>query len=158
MKIREVSCLRFNLFFSTAAQNGLGCERRSGVMSGTVLALRPKDRVRQDSEPIAQIYRTMGTHAAEQVVTRALAELGLTVAGLAQLMAEQDLDDLPRRLRRLQRISEQLGVTSLATVAADARLCLEQGEAVAFSAVWARLLRVAELSLSGDLGLHDKTP
>jgi hypothetical protein len=124
-------------------------------MSGTVLALRPKDRVRQDSEPIAQIYRTMGTHAAEQVVTRALAELGLTVAGLAQLMAEQDLDDLPRRLRRLQRISEQLGVTSLANVAADARLCLEQGDAVAFSAVWARLLRVAELSLSGDLGIRD---
>jgi hypothetical protein len=37
---------------------------------GIVLALVPKERLRQDAEPIAAMYRNLGTQAAEQVVTR----------------------------------------------------------------------------------------
>ena len=50
-----------------------------GVMDN-VVALRPKERVRQDAEPIATIYRNLGTSGAEQVVTRELGELALTMA------------------------------------------------------------------------------
>ena len=35
---------------------------------GDVVALRPKEQVRQDVEPIATIYRNLGTVSAEQVV------------------------------------------------------------------------------------------
>ena len=48
-----------------------------------VVALRPNDRVRQDAEPIASIYRSLGTASGEQVVARALGELALTLAALA---------------------------------------------------------------------------
>ncbi len=122
-----------------------------------VVALRPNDRVRQDAEPIATIYRNLGTTSAEQVVTRALAELALTMSGLAAHVKAHDLTDLARQLRRLQRMSENLGLTSLGLVAADVRVCLDQGNTTAFAAVWARLMRIAERSLSTDKDLMDQT-
>ncbi|WP_233557085.1 hypothetical protein [Gemmobacter lutimaris] len=119
--------------------------------------LRPKEHLQQDVEPVAAMYRDMGTAQAEQVVTRALGELALTMAGLAQQVRSHDLTNLARQLRRLQRMSEHLGMISLGLVAADVRNCLEQGDSTAFSAVWARLLRVAERSLAVDKGLLDQS-
>ena len=117
---------------------------------GNVVALHPNDRVRQDAEPIASLYRNLGTASAEQVVTRALGELALAMSGMAAQVRLHDLRDLSRQLRRLQRMSENLGMTSLGTVAGDVRDCLERAEPTAFAAVWARLLRVAERSLSSE--------
>lgn len=122
-----------------------------------VVAMRPNDRVRQDAEPIATIYRNLGTASAEQVVTRALGELALTMSGLAAHVKAHELTDLNRQLRRLQRMSENLGMTSLGLVAADVRVCLDQGDTTAFAAVWARLMRIAERSLVVDKGLLDQT-
>lgn len=122
-----------------------------------VVALRPNDRVRQDAEPIATIYRNLGTASAEQVVTRALGELALTMTGLAAHVKAHEMTDLARQLRRLQSMSENLGLTSLGLVAADLRVCLDQGNSTAFAAVWARLIRIAERSLSTDKGLLDQT-
>jgi len=122
-----------------------------------VVALRPNDRVRQDAEPIATIYRNLGTASAEQVVTRALGELALTMAGLAANVRSQEMTDVTRQLRRLQRMGENLGMTSLGLVASDLRSCLENGDATAFSAVWARLMRIAERSLASDKDMLDQT-
>ena len=109
-----------------------------------VLALVPSERLRQDAEPIAAIYRNLGVQAAEQVVARALAEL----AGVAQDVVEQvrlhDSAALPRSLRRLQRLSENMGLVSLGTVARDAAVCMADGDGIAFAAVFARLQRVME--------------
>ena len=117
-----------------------------------VVALCPNDRVRQDGEPIATIYRNLGTASAEQVVARALTELAITMAGLATRVRAQDLGDMGRQLRRLQRMGETLGMVSLGLIAEDVRTCLDRGDVTAFSAVWARLLRVAERSLASDRG------
>lgn len=122
-----------------------------------IVALPVRERVRQDAEPIATIYRNLGTSSAEQVVTRALGELALTMAGLAARVRDRDLQDLSRQLRRLQRMSENLGMVSLGLVAGDVRDCLERGDVTAFSAVWARLVRVAERSLAPDKALLDQT-
>lgn len=122
-----------------------------------VVALRPKERVRQDAEPIATIYRNLGTSSAEQVVTRALAELALTMAGLASQVRDRQMDDLFRQLRRLQRMAENLGMVSLGLVAADVRICMDSSDSTAFAAVWARLLRIAERSLAPDKDLMDQT-
>ena len=126
-----------------------------------VMALRPKERVRQDAEPIATIYRNLGTSGAEQVVTRALGELALTMAGLANQVRTHELGDLSRQLRRLQRMAENLGMVSLGVVAGDLRACMERADTTAFAAVWARLLRIAERSLASDKALLeqlDQTP
>ena len=126
-------------------------------MMSNVVAFQPKDRVRQDAEPIATMYRNLGTQAAEQVVTRALGELALTMSALASQIRAHDLVDVARQLRRLQRMAEHLGLVSLALVAADVRTCVESGDATAFAAVWARLLRVAERSLATDKDVVDRS-
>ncbi|MFO1201930.1 MAG: hypothetical protein U1E58_04760 [Tabrizicola sp.] len=124
---------------------------------GDVAALRPREVVRQDVEAIAVIYRNLGAPVAEQMVTRALGELALTMAGLAEKVRAQDLRDLARQLARLGRLSSDLGLLSLSSVAGDAKTCLERADGTAFSAVWARLLRVAERSLAAEEIMADRT-
>ncbi len=128
-----------------------------GVDMTNVAALPLVERVRQDAEPIATIYRNLGTSAAEQVVTRALAELGLAMAGLAQQVRLHDLADVSRQLRKVQRMAEQLGMVSLGSVADDARTCFDRSDTTAFSAVWARLIRVTERSLTYDRTARDQS-
>ena len=113
--------------------------------------------MRQDVEAIAVIYRNLGAPVAEQMVTRALGELALTMAGIAEKVRTQELRDLARQLGRLGRLAADLGLLSLATVAGDARTCLERAESTAFAAVWARLLRVAERSLAAEVGFADRS-
>ena len=124
---------------------------------GEIVPLRPREVVRQDVEAIAVIYRNLGAPVAEQMVTRALGELALTMAGIAEKVRTQELRDLARQLGRLGRLAADLGLLSLATVAGDARTCLERAESTAFAAVWARLLRVAERSLAAEVGFADRS-
>ncbi len=132
-------------------------EKVWAMKADNVVVLRPVERVAQDAEPIAAIYRNLGTTSAEQVVTRALAELAMTMAGLSVQVRDRDLSDVARQLRSLQHMAEDLGMVSLARCAADVRLCLERADATAFSAVWARLVRIAERCLSSDRDLLDKS-
>lgn len=136
---------------------GLGVFEGRVNNMGNVTALQPKEQLYQNAEPVAAMYRDLGTAQAEQVVSRALGELALTMSALVTQVRAHDLTDLPRQLRRLQRMSDQLGMVSLGLVAADARICLDQADTTAFSAVWARLLRVAERSLAVDKDLLDQT-
>lgn len=126
-----------------------------GNQMNKITALRPREVVRQDAEPIAAIYRNLGAPTAEQMVTRALGELALTMAGIAAQVKSHDLADLARQLRRLRRMAENLGLTSLGAVSDDVRICLERSDNTAFAAVWARLLRVAERSIAPDEGFAD---
>lgn len=120
-----------------------------------MIELRPRERVRQDGEAVAAIYRNMGTAVAEEMVTRALGELALAMAGIAAQVRAQQMVDLARQLTRLQRMAENLGMISLGQVAQDVCICLERGDSTGFAAVWARLLRVAERSLSMDRDFAD---
>jgi hypothetical protein len=124
---------------------------------GNVTVLRPKDRVCQDTAPVAAIYRDLGTAAAEQVVTRALSDLAMTMSGLSCRVRAHDLADLNRHLRHLQSTAEHLGLTSLGLVAGDVRCCLDTGDTTAFSAVWARLVRIAEQCLLTEPDLADRS-
>ncbi len=117
---------------------------------GQVLALQPVEQVCHDSAPVALLYRSMGTAAAEEVVSRALAELALTLAGLGEPQGSAAAADTARGLRRIGRMAGQLGLVSLAQVADDARAATERGDAIAVAATRSRLLRVAELSLAPD--------
>jgi hypothetical protein len=126
-----------------------------GMTMENVMTLRPRERIRQDGEAIAMIYRNLGTSAAEQMVTRALGELALAMAGIAAQVKAHQLADMARQLKKLQRMAENLGMISLGLVSQDARSCLERCDSTAFSAVWARLLRVAERSLASDKGFAD---
>lgn len=127
-----------------------GCDAMENVT-----ILRPQERVRQDGEAIAVIYRNLGTATAEPMVTRALGELALAMTQLAATVRGRDLTDMARQLRRMRRMAENLGMVSLSQVAEDLCTCLDRADSTAFAAVWARLLRVAERSLSAEQGFAD---
>jgi hypothetical protein len=120
-----------------------------------VAVLRPREVVRQDVEAVAEIYRNLGAPTAEQLVSRSLGELALTMAGIVEKVRSQDLRDLGGQLARLRRLADDIGLVTLAKVAGDLQSCLERADGTAFSAVWARLMRVAERSLSPDHGIAD---
>jgi hypothetical protein len=120
-----------------------------------VLALVPSERLRQDAEPIAAIYRNLGVQAAEQVVARALAELATVAQEVIEQVRLQDTDALPRSLRRLQRLSENMGLVSLGSIAHDAAICLSADDGIAFAAVFARLQRVMDRTFSPRVDVAD---
>jgi HPt (histidine-containing phosphotransfer) domain-containing protein len=125
--------------------------------SAVILALKPKENPQQNIDHIAAIYRNLGSQAAEQVVARALGELAVMMSSLAEQIAQHDLADLMRRLRRLDQMADNLGLVTLSQVAQDLAQCLDRGEPTAFSAVWARLMRVAEMTLSVQADVQDQT-
>lgn len=127
------------------------------MQTGKVATLSLCEVVRQDVDAIAVIYRNLGAPTAEQMVARALGELALTMAGIAEKVRAQDLRDLAQQLDRLRRLSDDLGLISLGMVARDARICLERADGTAFAAVWARLLRVAERTLPTQPGMADQS-
>jgi hypothetical protein len=117
-----------------------------------VVRLVPRDRLRQDAAPIAAIYRNLGAQAADQVVGRALAELSAATTTVAVQLRDGQWDDLPRQLRRVERMATHLGMLTFASVAGDLRACLDDGDETALHAVWARLERAAERSLAAEDG------
>lgn len=122
-----------------------------------VVPLRPVERVCQDAEPIAAVCRSVSPAKAELIVTRALGDLALTMAGLQRQVRAHDLGDVTTRLRRVQRTADHLGMVTLAAVAGDVGDCIEAGDITAFAAVFARLCRVAETALSPDFRLMGST-
>jgi hypothetical protein len=125
-------------------------------MTADVVAYQPQEHILQDSAPIALMYRNMGTRTAEEVVTRALGELALTLSALTAALHRPEAPEVGRQLRRAQRMAEQLGMVSLGQVAGDLRDCLEARDPVALAAVRSRLMRVAEASLAPDKALLDR--
>lgn len=119
--------------------------------------LTPLDSVIQDAEPIATMYRNLGTDAADRIISRAVSELALSLTGLQSRVAKHELDDLARPLRKLEQMAENLGLVSLANVSTDLRASLENSDFTAFSAIWARLLRVAERSLAFEKHAPDRS-
>jgi hypothetical protein len=79
------------------------------------------------------------------------------MAGLADRVQAHEMGDMVRRLTRLQKMAENLGLQTLSDVAADLGCCLARADPTAFSAVWARLLRVAAGTLSTPREIGDQT-
>jgi hypothetical protein len=125
------------------------------MSNATVLVLQPKERPQQDINHIAAIYRNLDRDTADQVVARALDELGQMLVTMAERIAGQNMQDALRRIKRFDMMAENLGLVSLSLVAQDLAICLRAGDATAFSAVWARLLRLADCTLTCDFTVQD---
>lgn len=113
----------------------------------SVRQLIPRERVTEDLEPIVSIYRNLGSDSGAVVVQRALSDLGLALAVLAERMVRRDLADMQQALRRVEMMAAGLGFVTLVDVCGDLRACLTRNDPTALSAVWARLCRVAEHAL-----------
>jgi hypothetical protein len=109
--------------------------------------LHPCERVDEDEGAILAIFDRLGPDPGAKLVTRAVGELAMAVTVMCAQVERHELDSLPRSLKRMQAMATGVGLVRLAQVAEDAREVLLRGDATAFAAVWARLVRVAERSL-----------
>jgi hypothetical protein len=118
-------------------------------MAAVVTHLCPRERVWLDPARIGALYAQLGGVEVQALLDRAMGELAGVHDDLTRQYANRDLDGFARNLRKLRRIAEHLGLTTVGTVAGDVCACLDRGDATALAATWSRLSRSAAQALAG---------
>lgn len=113
------------------------------------------ERPRMNPGQIETLCNDLGPHAAEDMVCRAMEDIALRLCQIQQMASEGPRDTLYKDLRALSAVSEQIGLTSVASVARDVMDCIELGDRVAEAACLARLGRLGEGSLTALWDLQD---
>lgn len=108
-----------------------------------------------DATLLETLCTDLGPHGAEDVVCRAMEELGQMLFQVNEQALSGRRDQLHKTLRRLGAISDQIGLCGLSQVARDVIACIEYGDLVAEAATLARLSRTGERSLSALWDLQD---
>ncbi|MFN3645534.1 MAG: hypothetical protein ACK4S2_03305 [Gemmobacter sp.] len=119
-------------------------------MTARVTYLCPRERIWLDPSRIGLLYAELGGAEVQALLDRAMQELAVVHDGLRAQYAARDLDGFARSLRRLRRIAEHLGLTTVGRIAADVGECLDRGDPTALAATWARLSRSAEQAQMGN--------
>ena len=151
------------LLFSNLLQTPLasGCKCAVGVRNigvtvvNKIITLMQTESVRLDPERLGTLYRQLGDTGAEDVVCRAIEELAVRLSHCERLWRQQDWPDLRKSARSLIAISEQIGMTALASVARDVTETIDNQDPVATGATLYRLIRVGERSLTAVWDLQD---
>ena len=115
-----------------------------------VTYLCPRERIWLDPSRIGLLYSELGGAEVQALLDRAMMELCDVHATLQAQYDTRDLDGFSRNLRRLRRIAEHLGLTTVARIAGDVLDCLDRGDPTALAATWARLSRSAEQAQIGN--------
>ncbi len=108
--------------------------------------LRHEEGIRLNPDPLVALYSELGESGAERVLYRAMDDLGARLADMLRHADEgQDLA-LIRAARLVGKVAEQVGMATLARIAADVVRTTEAGDPTAQAATLARLLRIGERS------------
>lgn len=100
-----------------------------------------------DGAKLAAILRACGPRAAEAVLAARISDMAVQIAQMERHYRAGRLVLVCRHGRRLQKGATEIGMHSFAKVARDTRICALRGDMVAFTAAWARLLRIHDRSL-----------
>jgi hypothetical protein len=111
-----------------------------------IVILRHEEGVRMDGTRLAAILRERGPHAAETALAARMAEMAVQIAQMERHYRAGRMVLLCRHGRRLQHGADDIGMRSFARVVRDTRICAVRGDMVAFTATWARLLRIFDRS------------
>jgi hypothetical protein len=120
-----------------------------------LLVLKQNESARLDPERLGGLYRQLGDRAAEDVICRAIEELALRLTHCERLWRKQDRTGLRKAARSLIAIADQIGMTTLARVAADVTAAVDAGDAPAIGATLFRLMRIGEKSLTAVWDLQE---
>jgi hypothetical protein len=120
-----------------------------------VIPLIPEEPVRLESDRLTGLYQQLGEAGAEDVVCRAVEELAVRLTHCDQLWRTKDWSGLRKSAKSLVAISDQIGMNTLARVARDVTVALDNADEVAVAATFTRLIRTGERSLTAIWDLHD---
>jgi len=109
--------------------------------------LRHEERVRLNQDSLATLCAELGEAGAERVILRAMEDLGARLSELQRLADEGQPVSVARNARRMAKLADQVGLSTLANVAIDVGQAAEAGDDAAQAATLARLVRIGEHSL-----------
>ena len=139
---------RRNLLQTRRRQDARRWEMMHGVTGVALLfTLEQNEPVRLDPDRLDNLYRQLGTGAAENVICRAIEELALRLTRCELHWRRQNWEALYKGARSLVGIADQVGMTALVRVAGDVAGAAESGDPAAIGATLFRLIRVGEKSL-----------
>lgn len=113
-----------------------------------VSVLKTNDCVLLNRERVVQLNRQLGEKAARDVVCRAVEDIALRLERINELGDLRHLREMRKCTRSLVSIADQIGLDTLTMVADDVLCCIDEDDAVALSATWARLMRIGQQSLN----------
>lgn len=119
--------------------------------------LRHEEGIRLNPDPLVALYAELGERGAERVICRAVEELA---ARLSEMLRHADSGDGPalvRSARLLAKVADQVGMSTLASVAGDVVGVTEHRDLTAQAAILARLMRIGDRSLTAVWDLRDMT-
>ncbi len=124
-------------------------------MVNKIFTLNQNESVRLDSERLGALYNQLGDAGAEDVVCRAIEELAVRLSHCERLWRQREWRDLRKSARSLIAISEQIGMSALASAAKEVTITIDNEDHVATAATLFRLIRVGERSLTAVWDLQD---
>lgn len=135
----------------TGHQSG-NCE--GDKMSG-VNMLMHSEQVRVDADRLTELCVRLGESGAEEVMCRTMEELAVQLAQIEKEFRRGAVTEMGQLALLIVTGADRIGMQALARVAMDVVQCIDAGDEVALSAVLARLLRIAERSLTAIWDIQD---
>lgn len=124
----------------------LDLNRQTGPLA--VSRLVPKTDLRLDFEALARLHAALGPKLAGATLVRAHDELAHQVQAVCIAHACCDLEGMASAVRRMRRLSLDVGLPEMRRAADHVLDCLAQPDATALAATVARLVRIGELAVS----------
>lgn len=119
--------------------------------------LRHEEGVRVDAERLARLCAARSPRDAGEVLHSWLHDIAARIDDIGRHVAADDGAALIRSVRIAVRIAEPMGMASFVAVAQDLVAATRAGDRPAQAAVFARLRRVADRSLTAICDLRDMT-
>lgn len=120
-----------------------------------ISVLHHQEGVRLDPDRVVALYAELGEAGAEAEMCRSIEELAAQLGSLQQAARAANAAALVEASGRLGRLAEQIGMVSLARVAADVGTAALRGDAAGMAATLARLVRVGDRSLTAVWDMQD---
>ena len=113
-----------------------------------IAVLTVDEPVRIDLRRLEQIIGELGEATAVQIIGTALEQLALALTRTVAAVERIDHVGAVTHAEQLARLAWQVGLVTLAAVAVDIADCARRGDVVALEATLARMVRVADRSLT----------
>lgn len=117
--------------------------------------LRHEEGVRLNSDYLVALYSRLGEAGAELFMVQALEELSVRLRDMQRFTDADDPEELMRNARRVALAADQIGMSSLARVARDVAQAVGAGDVPGQAATIARMMRIADRSLTAVWDMQD---
>lgn len=121
---------------------------------GSIVQLIPQEVVKLNGFHIAQLYKDLGRHCAERVISKALVDIADRLERCETAQRAGNLKELRKQARALSAVAAQIGLAALQVPVAHMLHTAEQGDQVACHATVARLHRLVQGGLQAATDLQ----